>query len=77
MAKPPGKHLARLDFTDSAAVLKDNTFAILSDQGTIEDKIGRLLALIPMSFTIVEEARDTIARLRDQVERLTKELEEK
>lgn len=76
MVKPPGKHLARPDFNDSAAVLKGNTFAILSSQGSIEDQIGRLLALIPMSLTIVEEARDTIARLRDENEALRRELEE-
>lgn len=50
--------------------LRGNMFAINSDSGTVEDRIGRLLALLPVAFQVVEEARSTIARLRDEVEAL-------
>lgn len=65
---------ARLVPFQSAEVLRGNTFGILESQGTIEDKIGRLAALVPMALEVVDEARDTIARLREENERLHKEL---
>lgn len=51
-------------------VLKGNTFGIIESEGTIEDKIGRLLALLPVAFQVVDEARATIARLREENDRL-------
>lgn len=48
--------------------LRDNTFGILSSDGSIEDKIVRLLNLLPMAFQVMDEARETIARLRTQIE---------
>lgn len=50
--------------------LRGNMFAINSDSGTVEDRIGRLLTLLPVAFQVVEEARSTIARLRDEVDTL-------
>jgi hypothetical protein len=44
-------------------VLKDNTFGILESQGTQEEKLARLVALVPMALEVVEEARETIKRL--------------
>ena len=57
-------------YEKSFAVLKGNTFGILESDGTDEEKIGRLLALIPMYMEIEYEARATISRLRDENERL-------
>jgi hypothetical protein len=51
--------------------LRGNAFAINSDDGTIDEKILRLLNLIPTMFQVVEEARDTIARLREENEMLS------
>lgn len=48
--------------------LRGNMFAINASSGSVEDRIGRLLALLPVMFQVVEEARSTIARLRDEVE---------
>lgn len=50
-----------------AAVLRDNAMGIISegDGSTDADRVGRLLALIPALLTVVDEARDTISRLRD------------
>ena len=53
-------------YEKSFAVLKGNTFGILEGDGTNEEKIGRLLALIPMYMEIEYEARATISRLRDE-----------
>lgn len=47
--------------------LRGNMFAINASSGSVEDRIGRLLALLPVAFQVVEEARSTIARLRDEV----------
>jgi len=52
--------------------LKNNTFGILEDDGTPEEKMIRLLNLLPMAFHVMDEARETIARLRDEVEKLEK-----
>ena len=57
-------------YEKSFAVLKGNTFGILESDGTDEEKIGRLLALIPMYMEIEYEARATISRLRDENERM-------
>lgn len=54
----------------SDAVLRDNTFGILDGEGTTDEKITRLLALLPMAFEVMDEARSTIARLRDENEAL-------
>ena len=35
------------------------------DGSTDTERVGRLLALIPALLTVVDEARDTISRLRD------------
>ena len=52
---------------DRAAVLRDNAMGIIynGDGSTDEERIGRLLALVPALLTVVEEARDTIGRLRE------------
>jgi len=42
---------------------------LVFEDGSVEDKVVRLLNLLPMAFTIVEEARETIARLRDEVDK--------
>ena len=50
-----------------AAVLRNNAMGIIydGDGSTDTERVGRLLALIPALLTVVDEARDTIARLRD------------
>ena len=52
---------------DRAAVLRDNAMGIIydGDGSSDEERIGRLLALLPALLTVVDEARDTIGRLRD------------
>jgi hypothetical protein len=65
--------LARGDTTEElferAAVLRDNAMGIIydGDGSSDEERIGRLLALLPALLTVVDEARDTIGRLRDLV----------
>jgi hypothetical protein len=52
---------------ERAAALRDNAMGIIydGDGSTDTERVGRLLALIPALLTVVDEARDTIARLRD------------
>lgn len=52
---------------DRAEVLRDNAMGIIydGDGSSDEERIGRLLALVPALLTVVEEARDTIGRLRE------------
>lgn len=52
---------------DRAAVLRDNAMGIIynGDGSSDEERIGRLLALVPALLTVVDEARDTIGRLRE------------
>lgn len=51
---------------ERAAVLRNNAMGIIYDgDGSSDDeRIGRLLALVPALLTVVDEARDTIGRLR-------------
>lgn len=63
--------LARRDDADElfdrAAVLRDNAMGIIydGDGSTEQERIGRLIALVPALLTVVDEARDTIERLRE------------
>lgn len=63
--------LARSDASDElfdrAAVLRGNAMGIIydGDGSSDEERICRLLALVPALLTVVEEARDTISRLRE------------
>lgn len=52
---------------DRAAVLRENAMGIIydGDGSTDEERIGRLIALVPALLTVVDEARDTIGRLRE------------
>jgi hypothetical protein len=52
---------------ERAAVLKENAMGIIynGDGSSDTERVGRLLALIPALLTVVDEARDTISRLRD------------
>ncbi len=52
---------------------RENVFGILEGPLTTEEKIGKLLAFLPMAFQVVEEARDTIARLRTELEEKEKQ----
>lgn len=54
-------------------VLANNTFAIVHGETTVEDKLIRLVGLVPMALEVADEARDTIARLRTEVEDLRAE----
>ncbi|HRN28691.1 MAG TPA: hypothetical protein PK781_05565 [Terrimesophilobacter sp.] len=61
--------LARRDdqeLFDRAAVLRENAMGIIydGDGSTEQERIGRLIALVPALLTVVDEARDTIERLR-------------
>lgn len=58
--------IRRPDFMDSARVLENNAFAIYFTADKPEDKIARLLALIPLSLEITQEARATIQRLNEE-----------
>lgn len=53
-------------FFHEAAVLKGNALGIIyeGDGSTNAEKVQRLLMLIPALLTVVDEARDTISRLR-------------
>ncbi|HEY5222825.1 MAG TPA: hypothetical protein VIJ18_07230 [Microbacteriaceae bacterium] len=59
-----------LESRPTDTVLRDNTFGILDGEGSTDEKITRLLALLPMAFEVMDEARSTIARLRDENEAL-------
>lgn len=52
---------------DRAAVLRENAMGIIydGDGASDQERIGRLLALVPALLTVVDEARDTIGRLRE------------
>lgn len=52
---------------DRAAALRDNAMGIIydGDGSSDEERVGRLLALVPALLTVVDEARDTIGRLRE------------
>ncbi|MBX3067674.1 MAG: hypothetical protein IT191_07660 [Microbacteriaceae bacterium] len=54
---------------ERASALRDNAMGIIYDgDGSSEgERIGRLLALVPALLNVVDEARDTISRLRDLV----------
>jgi PII-like signaling protein len=58
-----------------ANVLEDNAMGIVYGDGTTEEKLGRLVALVPMALEVVDEARATIARLREETEKLRAENE--
>src|SRR5690606_41584739 len=49
------------------AVQRDNAVGIIyaGDGSTEQERIGRLIALVPALLTVVDEARDTIEWLRD------------
>lgn len=59
-------------FFDEAAVLKGNAMGIIhaGDGSSNAEKVQRLLMLVPALLTVVDEARDTISRLRDLEDRL-------
>lgn len=63
--------LAKVEDSDAlferAAVLRDNAMGIIydGDGSSDEERMARLLALVPALLTVVDEARDTIGRLRD------------
>lgn len=52
---------------DRAAVLRDNAMGIIyqGDGSSDQERVARLLTLIPALLTVVDEARDTIGRLRE------------
>jgi len=54
---------------DRAAALRGNAMGIIydGDGASDQERIGRLIALVPALLTVVDEARDTIGRLRDLV----------
>lgn len=54
-------------------VLRNNVFGIIDTEGTDEEKIGRLLALLPVYYHVTEEARATITRLRDENDTLKRD----
>lgn len=55
------------DVFERAAVLRDNAMGIIydGDGSTDQERIGRLIALVPALLHVVDEARDTIERLRE------------
>lgn len=55
------------DLFDRAAVLRDNAMGIIydGDGSTEQERVGRLIALVPALLHVVDEARDTIERLRE------------
>lgn len=52
---------------DRAEALRNNAMGIIydGDGSSDEERIGRLLALVPALLTVVDEARETIGRLRE------------
>lgn len=71
-AGDPVKDLARVD--RRAAELAER-YAGFTDAASLTDteKVVALVSLVPMALTVVEEARDTIERLNDEIARLTAE----
>jgi hypothetical protein len=60
-----------LTLKSRAEVLRGNTFGIIADESlTIEEQKNRLIALIPVALEIEQEARATIQRLNEEIERL-------
>ncbi len=74
VARSASRQMVSNELTESQEqqfqILRDNTFGIIDSDGTIEEKRTRLLNLLPMAFEVVDEARETIRRLRDRVEEL-------
>lgn len=56
-----------------ADVLAGNVMGITGSASSPEEKLMRFAALVPMALEVVDEARDTIRRLREQVEALQAE----
>lgn len=54
-------------YLQDAAVLKGNALGIIydGDGSSTSEKVQRMLMLVPALLTVVDEARDTISRLRD------------
>jgi len=59
-----------------ADALEGNAMGIAYGNGTAEEKLGRLVALVPMALEVVDEARSTIARLRAENDELRAENEQ-
>ena len=55
--------------SDRAEVAREDVFGIIQGSLTTDEKIVKLLGMIPVAFQIVDEARETIARLREELER--------
>ena len=55
--------------SDRADVAREDVFGIIQGSLTTDEKIVKLLGMIPVAFQIVDEARETIARLREELER--------
>lgn len=70
----PPKPLEHIESSREDA-LRGNTFGILDSVAPVEEKLGRLVQLIPVALEIVDEARETISRLRAENERLRRGLE--
>lgn len=62
------KELAQQDdYEIRALVLKNNVFGWLTeDELSFDERLGNLLAEIPVALEIVAEARSTISRLREE-----------
>jgi PII-like signaling protein len=61
------------DYEKRAEILHGNVFGfVTSNDLTVEEKIGNLLAEIPLALLVVDEARSTISRLRDENAELKK-----
>ena len=59
-----------IESQDKEDVLRHNTFAILGEDAPVEEKLLRMVALVPMALEVVDEARETIRRLREENDRL-------
>lgn len=62
--------IQRLDYEQRFAMLRDNAFGFIDSELSIDEKIIALLNLLPVAGEIVQEARETISRLRDENEAL-------
>ena len=72
-----GELVRREDWEPRAKALVEQYAAFTDvDSLTTEEKILSLLSLVPMSLTVVEEARDSIERLNDENESLRAEVAE-
>jgi hypothetical protein len=65
--------IARIGFDKRAKELATNYAGILENEGTSVERLSRVAGLVPVFLEVVEEARDTVARLREENEEVKRQ----